>query len=378
MRIGIDCRTILNPKSGERAGVGHYTYYLVKNLIKLDKKNEYVLYFDWRVTDTKEFVQPNVKIKYFPFSQYNKFLPFAYSHMLITAYLMTEGLDVFHSPITSLPLTYPKKSIITVHDLAIYKNPAWFPSQIFSTKLLVPQSLRKADRIIAVSQSTKKDLKDIFNVADKKIKVVYEGAILDRIKVKNKSFDSLTKFKLGPKFILFIGTLEPRKNLVTLMRAYRKFLDADGAFASYQLVLAGAKGFKHEEVFEEIRTQRLQKQVKYIGYVTQNQKLELLKKAACFVFPSSYEGFGLPVLEAMALGTPVITSSISSLPEVTGKAAILVNPEKELDIATALKKVIGNRTLQDTMRTKGIIQAHQFTWQRCAAETLKVYESLKK
>ena len=158
MRIGIDCRTILNPKSGEQAGVGHYTYYLVKNLIKQDKKNKYVLFFDWRFKEFNEFKQKNVIIKNFPFSQYNKFLPFAYSHMLISASLVKASLDVFHSPISSLPLTYTKKSIITVHDLAIYKNPSWFPSQIFSTKLLVPQSLRKADKIIAVSNSTKKDL----------------------------------------------------------------------------------------------------------------------------------------------------------------------------------------------------------------------------
>lgn len=378
MRIGIDCRTILNPKSGERAGVGHYTYYLVKNLLKLDKKNEYVLYFDWRVQDTREFEQPNVKLKHFPFSQYNKFLPFAYSHMLITAYLMKEGLDVFHSPISSLPLTYPKKSIITVHDLAIYKNPAWFPSQIFSTKLLVPQSLRKADRIIAVSASTKKDLKEIFNVADKKIKVVYEGAVINKILVNNKNIDSLSKFKLWPNYMIFIGTLEPRKNIVTLLRAYKKLLDSGQQFKKYQLVLAGYKGYKNDEVFSEIRALKLDKQVKYIGYVTQNQKVELLKKAVCFIFPSSYEGFGLPILEAMALGTPVISSNVSSMPEVAGQAALLVDPEKEQAITAALKKLLSDKKLQASLKKRGIGQAKKFSWERSAAETLKVYESLKK
>jgi glycosyltransferase involved in cell wall biosynthesis len=378
MRIGIDCRTILNPKIGERAGVGHYTYYLVKNLLKLDKKNEYVLYFDWRVQDTREFEEPNAILKHFPFSQYNKFLPFAYSHMLITAYLMKEGLDVFHSPITSLPLTYPKKSIVTVHDLAIYKNPGWFPSQIFSTKLLVPQSLRKADKIIAVSESTKNDLKEIFNVPNKKIKVVHEGGVTNKIKVKNKSIDSLAKFKLWSNYIIFIGTLEPRKNVVTLLRAYKKVLDSGERFRKCQLVLAGYKGYKNEEVFSEIRALRLSQQVKYIGYVTQNQKIELLKKACCFTFPSSYEGFGLPVLEAMALGTPVITSNISSMPEVAGKAALLVDPEKEQDIAKALKRILEDKKLQDNLRQKGLEQAKKFSWERCALETIKVYESLKK
>ena len=378
MRIGIDCRTILNPKIGERAGVGHYTYYLVKHLVKLDKKNEYVLYFDWRVQDTREFEQNNVKIKHFPFSQYNKFLPFAYSHMLITAYLMKEGLNLFHSPITSLPLTYPKKSIVTVHDLAIYKNPSWFPGQIFSTKLLVPQSLRKADRIIAVSQSTKKDLKEIFNISDKKMRVVYEGAVVNKIPVKNKNLDSLTKFKIGPKYILFVGTLEPRKNLVSLIHAYKIFLDANPSNSAYQLVLAGSKGYKNEDVFSAIRSLRLNKQVKYIGYVTQNQKIDLLKKAYCFAFPSSYEGFGLPVLEAMALGTPVITSNVSSLPEISGQATLLINPEKEQDIANALKKIVNNDKLREAMKKRGLLQANRFSWERCASETLKVYESMNR
>ncbi len=378
MRIGIDCRTILNPKIGERAGVGHYTYYLVKNLLKLDKRNEYVLYFDWRVQDTREFEQKNIKIKHFPFSQYNKFLPFAYSHMLITAYLMKEGLDIFHSPITSLPLTYPKKSIVTVHDLAIYKNPAWFPGQIFSTKLLVPQSLKKADRIIAVSQSTKKDLKEIFNVPDKKIRVVYEGAVVNKIPVKSKDLDSLIKFKIGSKYVLFIGTLEPRKNLISLVRAFKIFLDASPTHSAYQLILAGASGYKSEDIFSAIKSERLSKQVKCIGYVTQNQKIELLKKAVCFAFPSSYEGFGLPVLEAMALGTPVITSNVSSMPEVAGKAALLVDPEKEQDIARALQRLLEDKKLQDSLKQKGLEQAKKFSWEKCALETIKVYESLKK
>jgi len=376
MKIGIDCRTILNPKLGERAGVGHYTYYLVKNLIKYDKKNEYVLFFDWRFRNMKEFEQKNVKVKNFPFSQYNKFLPFAYSHMLISAYLVKAGLDIFHSPVASLPLIYPKKSIVTVHDLAIYKNPTWFPSQIFSTKLLVPQSLRKADRVIAVSESTKRDLKDIFNVKAKKLKVIYEGFMVKKIEIKSSKIDSLKKFKLWPNFILFIGTLEPRKNLITLLRAYKKLLSSS-EFKKYQLVLAGTKGYKSNEVFDAIKGLKLGKQVKYIGYVSHNQKIDLLSKAICFAFPSSYEGFGLPVLEAMVLGTPVITSNISSLPEVAGTATLLVDPEKEEDITKALKKLLSDKQLQARLKKKGIEQAKKFSWGKTAKETIKVYESMK-
>ncbi len=383
MRIGIDCRTILNPKLGERAGVGHYTYYLVQNLLRIDKKNTYYLYFDHRIPDTKEFQQDNVRIKQLPFSQYNKFMPFAYSHMLISAYLLKHNLDVFHSPITSLPLTYPKKCVVTVHDLAIYKNPSWFPGQIFSTKLLVPRSLSAADHMIAVSESTKKDLRDLFNAPSKKISVVYEGVKIEKIQVKNTGVDSLKKFNIGTKYIFFVGTIEPRKNVVTLLHAYKKFLDADAKypkvkFSDYKLVLAGGKGYKHEAVFEAIKELKLSKQVKYLGYVTHNQKIELMKRAACFAFPSSYEGFGLPVMEAMALGTPVVTSNISSLPEIVGTAALLVDPENELSIAEALKKLIADPALQDKLAKKGIAQAKKFSWRTAAEETLKVYQKVAK
>jgi len=376
MKIGIDCRTILNPKLGEGAGVGHYTYYLVKSLLKLDKKNQYILFFDWRVKETGEFVQKNVKIKHFPFSQYNKFLPFAYSHMLISAYLVKEGLDVFHSPIASLPLTYPKKSIVTVHDLAIYKNPSWFPSQIFSTKLLVPQSLRKADKVIAVSDSTKKDLRNIFNVKKNKLKVVHEGVVVKKITLKSSRIDSIKKFKLWSNYILFIGTMEPRKNLATLLRAYKK-LTANSQFKKYQLVLAGAKGYKSNETFDLIKGLKLGKQVKYIGYVSHNQKIDLMSRANCFAFPSSYEGFGLPVLEAMALGTPVITSNVSSLPEVAGNAALLVDPEKEEEIVKTLKKLLSNKKLQASLKKRGLERIKEFSWERSAKETIKIYESME-
>lgn len=378
MRIGIDCRTILNPKSGEYAGVGHYTYYLVKNLLKVDKKNEYVLFFDWRVKDTREFEQKNVKIKRFPFSQYKKFLPFAYSHMLISAYLIKEGLNVYHSPACVLPLTYPKKCVITVHDLAIYINPDWFPSQIFSTRLLVPQTIRKADKIIVVSESTKKDLKELFNAKAKKVVVIHEGVSVEKIPIKSKKIDGINKFKLWPNYILFIGTLERRKNLVNLARAYKKLITWDKKFEKYQLVIAGNEAWKSEEIHDEVRELKLNNFVKFLGYVTHNEKIDLIKKAVCLVSPSSYEGFGLVLVEAMALGTPIITSDISSMPEVVGKAGILIDPEKEEEIAKTLKKLLSNKELQNKLSRAGLERVKDFSWEKCALETVKVYESLKK
>lgn len=377
MKIGIDCRTILNPSSGERAGVGHYTYFLVKNLLKIDKKNQYVLFFDYRTRDTREFAQKNVLIRHFPFSQYKSFLPFAYTHMLTSAYLIKYGLDVYHSPITALPLTYPRKAVITVHDLAIYKNPAWFPSQIFSTKLLVPQSLRIADRIISVSKSTRKDIQDLFNVPTKKIAVTYEGVNIEKIKLKSRK-DDIGRFKLGKKYILFVGTLEPRKNLITLINAFKKLLVWDKRFEDYRLAIAGHNAYKSETVYDAVKELKLSNNVKFLGYVTTNEKFDLMKGATCFINPSSYEGFGLTLVEAMALGTPVIASNVSSMPEVVGTAGVLVDPDREYDIASALRRVLGNKKLQERLRKAGLKQASKFSWERCAQETLKVYEGVNK
>ena len=220
MRIGIDCRTILNPHSGERAGVGHYVEGLVSALIERFPKEEFVLYFDYRIGDLAGFTRPNVKVKHFPFSQYGKYLSFGYSHMLITAYLLKEGLDVLHVPAGSIPLTYPKKVVYTVHDLAIFKHPEWFPSSFISRSVLVPQTLRKADNLIAVSQSTAKDLRQLFNIKSSKISVIHHGFDVAKIPLKRRVSETIEKYKLPKRYVLFVGTIEPRKNVEGLMRAF--------------------------------------------------------------------------------------------------------------------------------------------------------------
>lgn len=376
MRIGIDCRTILNPRLGERAGVGHYTLNLVKRIISVDTQNEYVLYFDYRMRDVQDFKKKNVTVKFFPFSQYGKFLSFGYSHMLISAYLLKEGLDLYHVPAGSVPLTYRKKVIYTVHDLAIYKNPDWFPSQILSRHLLTPQSLKAANHIIAVSKSTKKDLKDLFNIQGKKVDVVYEGADVTKVPLKRKKGERIEKSHLPKQYILFIGTLEPRKNLSVLLRAYKKMIQSSPTLSKVPVVIAGHKGHKHEMVFNEVTDLGLSKQqFRYLGYVTHNEKIELYQHATTFVFPSLYEGFGIPVLEAMSLGVPVICSNVSSLPEITGKdGALLVDPENEQGFADAMRDIITNNALREKVAANGKKRAEQFSWERAAQETVAVYK----
>jgi glycosyltransferase involved in cell wall biosynthesis len=426
MKIGIDCRTILNPSGGEQAGVAHYTYYLVKNLIDIDSENQYVLFFDKRFKDISEFSKyKNVIVKYFPNHRWKKYLPFIYSQVLILKTINRENLDIFHSPANTLPLGYKKKSVITVHDLGIYKFPDFFPrnrfsGQAYATRVLVPKSISRAEKIIAVSKNTKKDIVEEFGTDEEKIEVVYEGVLTKKeICHDISSLDEIKKHHgIAGKFILFLGTIEPRKNIVMLVKAFRSAsLIYDSPLRDYQLIIAGARGWHDAPVYQVISDanasilgisekrsgserrsgldirpkpkkaqqgerrvasgRRVTQPIKYIGYASHADKMALLCNTSCFVFPSLYEGFGLPVLEAMSLGAPVITSNISSLPEVTGSdGAILVDPSKESEIADAIVKIISDDGLRESLVISGHKRSKYFSWRKCAKETLEVYKSI--
>lgn len=381
MKIGIDCRTILNPDSGERAGVGHYTYQLVRALLDLDRTNDYVLFFDYRMPReaTQEFVQANVTIAFFPFSSYGKFLPFAYSHMLVSAALLKRRLNVFHGPANTIPLTYPRRSVITIHDLAIYRHPEWFPTQMFSTRLLVPQSIKRAKHIIAVSKATKADIQDLFNAPSAKISVVPEAADTSLLDLHDRRDDVRQKYHLPKQYVLFVGTIEPRKNLAVLLEAWKRLLmHRPEAVANTKLVLAGGIGYKGEPIATMVKQMKLGKSVTLTGYIPHNHKVLLMQNATAFVFPTLYEGFGLPVLEAMQLGVPVITTKTSSLPEVVGPAALMVEPNDVEGLAQAIKRVLTDPAAAKSLTAKGRRQAQKFSWAATARATVAVYQQVAK
>ncbi|MEI6627522.1 MAG: glycosyltransferase family 1 protein, partial [bacterium] len=419
--IGIDCRTILNPGAGEHAGVGHYTYYLVKNLLKLDQKNQYILFFDSRFKDAKEFESENVKIVHFPFYEYKKFLPVVYSQMLVSSVLKREKLDVFHSPANIVPMFYNLPSVVTVHDLAIYKYPHFFPKsfmsrQAFSTKVLMPETMVKASKIIAVSRNTKSDIIEQFNVEPEKVAIVYEGVVSHGPNCPNQAnfVDTKIKYGLADKYILFLGTIEPRKNINGLVKAFMDLrLVHDSPIKNYQLIIAGAPGWYYDDVFtaicdantaimgkkyeslvcnkvtkrrskkhpawtpEQLIDCRLETPIKYLGYLPFAEKLAVLCHSSCLVFPSLYEGFGLPVLEAMSMGVPVITSNTSSLPEVTGKnGAVFIDPNQESSIVDALQRLLTDPGLAEELSVLGQNRARELSWEKCAEETLAIYQGV--
>ena len=390
MRIGIDARKILNPEKGEAIGVGHYTYQLIRHLLEIDKENEYVLFFDFRVRekDVKKFTRPNVKIKFYPFSDYKKYLPGAYSEILGAATLQKEKLDVLHStsPTSRIPAIYKGKAVVTFHDMAIYEIPQCFPKMKKNKNRAVYNLMAsKADKLIAVSESTKKGLMEKLEVPEEKINVIYSG--LDKrffTEAETSAGKILRRHEINKKYILFLGTLEPSKNITRLLDAFSRFkkksLSEKAKEGSkkfdYQLVLAGKRGWLSQQYAQIAKDLGVAKDVIFTGYIIGDELVPLFRGADFFVMPSLNEGFGMTVLEAFATETPAIVSQVSSLPEIAGDAAYFINPIDTQGIADALWKFSKDDELKNEFRRKGLEQVKKFDWEKTTRETLEVYKNL--
>lgn len=383
MKIGIDCRKILNPEAGEVGGVAHYTYWLVQHLINFPSAHEFVLYFDYRMRDIAPFERANVTIRFFPYSQYKRYLPFAYSHLLASAYISSDNLDVFHSTTASTPLAYTKSSVVTVHDLAIYHHPEWFPShflsrQSFSKKVLVPSTLRRASHIIAVSHFTKRDIIELFHIKPERISVIHEAVVSEDVSPEQVA-KTKKQFGLERPYVLFLGTIEPRKNISTIVEVFTDLMLKQKQTGPFDLVIAGGRGWNNESVFRTVshsiaRLQGSHCTIHMIGAVSHEHKMGLLKGATLFVWPTFYEGFGLPVLEAMSVGVPVISSSSTAIPEVVNGSALLIDPMQSEQIYAAMESLLLHPDRRERLSEAGLQRVKEFSWQKTAEETLKVYE----
>jgi glycosyltransferase involved in cell wall biosynthesis len=376
MRIGIDCRRILDPKNNEVAGIGYYTYYLIKNILQIDKTNQYFLFlYDTRIK-LDDLKQDNVQIVYFPGLENIGKIPFFYRHIFVPHVLRLYRLDIYHNPAYVIPFFYFGKSVITVHDLAYYKNSDWFPdNQFFNTRILTPLSFYKAKKLIAVSENTKKDLIKYFKIKPEKIEVILEGVDdYCNLAVDAKAIGE--KFKINFPYFLALGTLEPRKNLLRLVEAFSRFLK-ENPESNFKLILAGKKGWKYEPIFEKIKELNLEEKVIWVGYARLPEKIFLLKNTFALVFPSLYEGFGLPILEAMNMGVPVVTSNVASIPEIVIDNAVLIEPEDIESIKAGLNKVFRDHEVREKLIERGRGIARHFTWEKSAKKTLELFESLK-
>lgn len=363
MRIGIDARLVFY----HQAGIGQYILRLTDGLAALDHENEYYL-FQSRKDSTRLVSAPNFHRRVLWTPSHHRF-----ERLAMSAEILPHPLDVFHSPDFIPPRRLRAPSVITVHDLAFLLYPRFLTEDAARYYGQVDPASRAAAHIIAVSQSTKRDVTRLLGVPEDKVSVIYEAATPSAKPLDKRLAQEHVEKKYGiaGPFILFVSTIEPRKNLPTLLAAYSKLLEAYKSQA--RLVIAGTKGWLTEEVDAAVEKFKLHDAVCFLGGVPTDELVYLYNAARVFALPSFYEGFGLTPLEAMACGTPVIVSNVSSLPEVVGDAGLLVDPNDVDGWAVALHRVLTDDELHREMSAKSIRRAALFSWERAARETLDVY-----
>ena len=302
--------------------------------------------------------------------------------------------DVFFSPTHYAPRFCPIPSVISIMDLSFFKFPEMFKKKdLVQLKSWTAYSAKKAVKILTISQASKNDIIRYYRVPKERIVVIYPGKRkIESGKGKMGVKEVRKKYGIEGDYILYVGTLQPRKNLSRLIEAFKtvcanysnlkrinsnKF-DKNSGNSDIYLVIAGKKGWMYDEIFQKVKELNLEKNVIFTGYVPDEDLPVLYKGAKCFVLASLYEGFGIPVLEAMSFGCPVVISNVSSLPEIGGKAAVYVDPYDVKDIAEKIKLIIENGKLKKEMREKGLEQAKKFSWEKCARETFKVLKEAAK
>ncbi len=365
MHIGIDASRIA---LSERTGTENYTYNLIEALKRVDKVNKYTLYFN-KLPQYFEISQQNVSTRYIP-------MPRFWTQIRLLSEVLLNPPDILFIPAHTLPLVRRAslKTIVTIHDLGSEFLPEHhqFPQKLYlnwSTKFAVSQ----ADALIAVSESTKKDLVKKLKADPKKISVIYEG--IDKKFFYPRTQEDINKsrshFGLTKPYLLFVGTVQPRKNLKFLIEAF-----AEAKLKNYDLVIAGKPGWLYEEIYAAPRLFGIEDKVKFIGYVDSQLLPGLYSGAAAFVYPSLYEGFGLPLLEAMVCGCAIVATDSSSIPEVVGEAGVLFRPNNKADFIKKLKDVLKNDKVRRELLKKGKVQLEKFDWDVTALKTLELFEKV--
>jgi glycosyltransferase involved in cell wall biosynthesis len=288
------------------------------------------------------------------------------------------GADLVHGPVFVGPLLAPCPVVVTIHDLSFIRFPNLFhPANRLYLTVLTRLSARRARRLIAVSAHAAAEAVQLLGVPAERIEVIYHGVDPDFRPLPDREIAAFRQRRGVPeRFVLFVGTLEPRKNLVRLVEAFADLVrrgSCGNRDDQVALVFVGGKGWFYDKVFARVEALGLDKAVTFAGYVM-NEELPLwYNAAAVLAYPSVYEGFGLPVLEAQACGTPVLTSNVSSLPEAAGDAALMVDPYDVEALAAGLDRLLTDESLRDGLRERGLAHASKFTWPRAAQETARVY-----
>jgi len=299
-----------------------------------------------------------------------------WENLFLPKILETKKIDLYHATAFALPAKIKCKTVITIFDMTFFRMPDVHQKRkVFYFKKMIPLALKKADKIIAISNQTKNDIIDLGGINPKKIKVIYIGVGEDFAPVNNQNLIERVKVKysLPQKYILFVGAIEPRKNLKNLVLAYAK-LKKKGCY--HKLVISGRFGWNYKDVLAEIKKERLENEIIFTNYVLQGDLPLIYNGADLFVYPSLYEGFGIPVMEAMACGIPVVTSNTSSLPEITQGAAVLVDPLDHESIFQGMDKILKDKSLAAELSVKGTNRAKLFSTRKMTEDTISLYRDI--
>jgi glycosyltransferase involved in cell wall biosynthesis len=366
MKIGFDLRSL---SSGTVSGVENYCVNLLHNLLHIDNQNEYLLFLN-------SFKNKNGDFGFGDFNYINsqtkqtrvpsKILNLAFMLGLKKVEDFIGEIDWLFMPnLNQFSIKPQTKLAITVHDLSPIVTPEFYnlKRKIWHKFLNYKKAFNRANVLFAVSENTKNDLIKIFNIDPKKIVTAYPATSisLNSYQVHEETLrEARSKYNLPGDYILFLNTIEPRKNLAGLIKAFEKIN------SNTYLVIAGRLGWKYKKDFELIKNSKKFAKIKYVGYVEENFKPALIKMAQALVYPSFYEGFGFQALEAMALNTPVVASQVTSLPEVAGGAAVLINPYDLNSLTNGLESILTDKNLRNILIEKGAKQAQNFSWDKTA------------
>ena len=370
MIIGIDASRAVKQ---QKTGTEYYSFELIRNLYKLDKKNQYILF-----TPTKPDRDDDLSKN--PSNYIWRVIPFPrlWSQVRLSIELLFGKYkpDIMFEPAHTIPLLSVGKIVVTCHDLAFIHFPYLYtPFERIYHRFCMWFSVRRASRIITISEYTKNDLIKYYKINPEKIKVIYLGVNKEKFAKKYK-LNSSIKIPTS-KYIFYAGRLETKKNIVNQIKAFKLIAEKD---KSISFVLAGKWGYGRKEIENTIKglTEDIKKRIYLTGYISDTEYISFLQNASIFSFVTYFEGFGLPILEAMACQTPVICSNISSLPEIAGNAALLVNPKNIDEIAKNYHKILSNAKIRQNLIRQGLNRIKDFSWQKTAEETLKVLYAFEK
>lgn len=371
MRIALNAMQVRAAKSG----VGQTIHALLEAMLFQERSEQFVVYTSLENSQNYRWPAPNLENTTWGLGTHGKALRLAYEHLALPSELRRNKIDVFHGCSNFLPARKVCPSVVTIYDLSYFVDPQRCPflrRQYWYA--MTRRTVSLADAIITISENSRRDIERFFPGTASRISVIPLAAHSRFRRVEYGREESvLPRLGIAQPYVLFVGTLEPGKNVTRVIQAFDSIA---GEFPDHLLLIAGDRGWLFDEIFRTAESANAKDRIRFLGHVPDADVVDLFNFCEVFVFPSLYEGFGLPPLEAMACGAPVITSATSSLPEVVGDAALTLSPESTGEIASALRRVLADSDLRNVLRKKGIERAAAFSWNRTAAETLSVYRRI--